>query len=79
MEDRPGPVRLSATTPCSSMAGAAAVNVPSAPPPPGISTDAVIGVLAVSRSAAGIPPSDGTVISAADPPGRSIPLAPVGW
>ena len=60
MEDRPGPVRLSAITPCSSMAGAAAVNVPSDPPPPGISTVAVTGVLAVSRSAAGMPPSEGS-------------------
>ena len=44
VDDRPGPVRLSATTPCSSMAGAAAVNVPSAPPPPGISTEGDRGV-----------------------------------
>ena len=39
---------------------------------------AAIGALAVSLIAAGIPASDGSETSAADPPGMSMPPAPVG-
>ena len=41
--------------------------------------EAVTGTLEEIRTAAGIPPSEGRVTATADPPGRSMPLPPVGW
>ncbi len=46
--------------------------------PPGTMTAAVTGVLEVTLIAAGTPPSEGSETSAADPPGMSMPPAPVG-
>ena len=70
---------MSANTPCCVRAAAAAVNVPGAPAaPPGSTADAVTGALDLSFSAAGMPDSDGSAISTTEPPGMSMPVAPVG-
>ena len=74
------PTGLPVTRPCSCTGVAAAVNAPGAPAaPPGMLIEAVTGTLEETTIAAGIPPSDGSDTATADPPGRSIPLPPVGW
>ena len=75
----PPPARSYATTPCSSSGREAAVKTPGAPgEPPASIAEAVTGTLADSLSAAGMPDSDGSTIAAAEPPGMSSPVLPVG-
>src|ERR1700733_2234417 len=70
---------LPATTPCSCTGAEAAVKAPGAPfGPPETPIEAVTGTLDEIWMAAGIPPIEGSDTSMADPPGRSIPLPPVG-
>src|ERR1022692_3591028 len=80
VEVLPAPLRLSATTPCSSSGADAAVKAPGAPAgPPDTSMAAVTGTFEVSLIAEATPAIDGSATAAAEPPGRSIPLPPVGW
>src|SRR5215472_16792839 len=75
----PPPLTLSAATPCSCIAGAAAVNTPGVPDgPPGASMAAVIGTLDVTLRAPGVADSDGSDTWATEPPGMSRPPPPVG-
>ncbi len=79
MDVPPEPAGLPAITPCSCTGAAAAVNAPGAPgAPPGALMETVTGTPDETWIAAGIPPSEGSASAAADPPGRSIPLPPVG-
>src|SRR5215472_14733552 len=71
----PPPVTLSATTPCSWITLAPAVNVPA---PPGTSMAAVTGSLDETSRAPGIADSDGSDSTATEPPGMSRLLPPVG-